>query len=518
MVAQRLYESGRITYMRTDSVNLSTLAINTAKTEIIGQYGENYLKIRKYTTKSKGAQEAHEAIRPTYINEHEAGETAQEKRLYDLIWKRTIASQMADAELERTVATIDISNAEGKFVATGEVIRFDGFLRVYLEGTDEENGENEEGLLPPMEVKEVLPMQETVATERFTQRPPRYTEASLVRKMEELGIGRPSTYAPTISTIQNREYVEKKTVDGVERVYNILTLKNGKIKDADKKETAGTDKNKLVPTDIGTVVNDFLVEFFPKIVDYHFTANVEKDFDTIAEGKRQWNSAINDFYKVFHPIVEETMEMRMEHKAGERVLGQDPKTGRQVSVKIGRYGPLVQVGTPDEEEKPLFASLQKTQSIETITLEEALRLFDLPRSLGEFREKEMTVGVGRFGPYIRHNNKFVSLPKGADPLEITAEEAVELIEAKEKKDREKIIKTFAENPELQVLNGRYGPYIAYQKKNFKIPKSQKPEELTLEQCQAIIDGTQKADSPKEASPKKAKTAKTAKAPAKKTKK
>jgi DNA topoisomerase-1 len=518
MVAQRLYESGRITYMRTDSVNLSALAINTAKTEIIGQYGENYLKIRKYTTKSKGAQEAHEAIRPTYVNEHEAGGTAQEKRLYDLIWKRTIASQMADAELERTVATIDISNAEGKFVATGEVIRFDGFLRVYLEGTDEENGENEEGLLPPMEVKEVLPMQETVATERFTQRPPRYTEASLVRKMEELGIGRPSTYAPTISTIQNREYVEKKTVDGVERIYNILTLKNGKIKDADKKETAGTDKNKLVPTDIGTVVNDFLVEFFPKIVDYHFTANVEKDFDTIAEGKRQWNSAIKDFYNVFHPIVEETMEMRMEHKAGERVLGQDPKTGRQVSVKIGRYGPLVQVGTPDEEEKPLFASLQKTQSIETITLEEALRLFDLPRSLGEFREKELTVGVGRFGPYIRHNNKFVSLPKGVDPLEITAEEAVELIEAKEKKDREKIIKTFEEDPELQVLNGRYGPYIAYMKKNFKIPKSQKPEELTLEQCKAIIDGTQKTDSPKEAPQKTAKTAKTAKAPAKKTKK
>lgn len=518
MVAQRLYESGRITYMRTDSFNLSALAINTAKAEIIGQYGENYLKIRKYTTKSKGAQEAHEAIRPTYINEHEAGGTAQEKRLYDLIWKRTIASQMADAELERTVATIDISNAEGKFVATGEVIKFDGFLRVYLEGTDEENGENEEGLLPPMKVKEVLPMQETIATERFTQRPPRYTEASLVRKMEELGIGRPSTYAPTISTIQNREYVEKKTVDGVERLYNILTLKNGKIKDTDKKETAGTDKNKLVPTDIGTVVNDFLVEFFPKIVDYHFTANVEKDFDTIAEGKRQWNSAIKDFYKVFHPIVEETMEMRMEHKAGERVLGQDPKTGRQVSVKIGRYGPLVQVGTPDEEEKPLFASLQKTQSIETITLEEALRLFDLPRSLGEFREKEMTVGVGRFGPYIRHNNKFVSLPKGVDPLKITAQEAVELIEAKEKKDREKIIKTFTEDPELQVLNGRYGPYIAYNKKNFKIPKSQKPEELTLEQCQAIIDGTQKADSPKEASPKKAKTAKTAKAPAKKTKK
>lgn len=328
MVAQRLYESGRITYMRTDSVNLSSLAINTAKAEILDQYGENYLKIRKYTTKSKGAQEAHEAIRPTYINEHEAGDTAQEKRLYDLIWKRTIASQMADAELEKTVATIDISNADGKFIATGEVIKFDGFLRVYLEGTDEENGENEEGLLPPMKVNEQLSMRETTATERFTQRPPRYTEASLVRKMEELGIGRPSTYAPTISTIQNREYVEKKTVEGVERVYNILTLKNGKIKDTDKKETVGTDKNKLVPTDIGIVVNDFLVEYFPKIVDYHFTANVEKDFDTIAEGKQQWNSAIKDFYKEFHPIVEETMEMRMEHKAGERVL--EPTPSRDV--------------------------------------------------------------------------------------------------------------------------------------------------------------------------------------------
>lgn len=515
MIAQRLYESGRITYMRTDSVNLSALSINTTKAEIIEQYGENYLKIRKYTTKSKGAQEAHEAIRPTYINEHEVSGTVQEKRLYDLIWKRTIASQMADAELERTVATIDISNADGKFIATGEVIKFDGFLRVYMEGTDDENGENEGGLLPPMTVKEVLPMQETVATERFTQRPPRYTEASLVRKMEELGIGRPSTYAPTISTIQNREYVEKKTVEGVERVYNILTLKNGKIKDTDKKEIAGIDKNKLVPTDIGTVVNDFLVEFFPRIVDYNFTANVEKDFDTIAEGKQQWNSAIKDFYKVFHPIVEETMEMRMEHKAGERVLGQDPKTGRQVSVKIGRYGPLVQVGTPDEEDKPKFASLQKTQSIETITLEEALKLFDLPRSLGAFRDKEMTVGVGRFGPYIRHNNKFVSLPKGVDPLEITAEEAVELIEAKEKKDKEKIIKAFAEEPELQVLNGRYGPYIAYKKENYKIPKSQKPEELTLELCKQIIDGTLKTNSAKKTTKKATKTTKTQ---AKKTKK
>lgn len=491
MVAQRLYESGRITYMRTDSVNLSALAINTAKTEITKEYGDKYLKIRKYTTKSKGAQEAHEAIRPTYISEYEAGATAQEKRLYELIWKRTIASQMADAELEKTVATINISNAEGKFVATGEVIKFDGFLRVYMEGTDDESGENEGGLLPPMKVKELLPMKETVATQRFTQRPPRYTEASLVRKMEELGIGRPSTYAPTISTIQNREYVEKKTVEGTERTYNILALKNGKIKDTDKKEIAGTDKNKLVPTDIGTVVNDFLVEYFPRIVDYNFTANVEKDFDTIAEGKQQWNSAIKDFYAEFHPVVSGAMEMRMEHKAGERVLGTDPKTGRQVSVKIGRYGPLVQVGMPDEEEKPRFASLQKTQSIETITLDEALKLFDLPRNLGTFRDKDMTVAVGRFGPYVRHDGKFVSIPKGTDPLEITVEEAIALIETKEKKDREKVIKTFDEEPDIQVLNGRYGPYIAFKKSNYKIPKKQKPEELTLDDCRKIIEESDK---------------------------
>lgn len=517
MIAQRLYESGRITYMRTDSVNLSDLAIGTAKSEITEQYGEQYLKIRKYSTKTKGAQEAHEAIRPTYISEHEAGSTAQEKRLYDLIWKRTIASQMADAELERTTATIDISNAQGKFVATGEVIKFDGFLRVYLEGSDDEDAEKEDGLLPPMKVKEILPMHEIVATERFTQRPPRYTEASLVRKMEELGIGRPSTYAPTISTIQNREYVEKTTVEGVERVYNILTLKGGKIKDTDKKEIAGTDKNKLVPTDIGAVVNDFLVEFFPDVVDYNFTASVEKDFDKIAEGKQQWNKAIKDFYKSFHPVVAQTMEMRMEHKAGERVLGTDPKTGRQVSVKIGRYGPLVQIGVPDEEEKPLFASLQKTQSIETITLEEALKLFQLPRSLGDFRDKEMTVAVGRFGPYIKHNNKFVSLPKEFDPLEVTAEEAIELIEAKEKKDRERIIKTFEEEPGLQVLNGRYGPYIAFEKKNYKISKTQKPEELTLEICKQIIEETAKSGDTKKAPKKATKTAKTTKKTTKKTK-
>lgn len=496
MVAQRLYESGKITYMRTDSVHLSALAIGTAKTEISSQYGEKYIKSRQYATQSKGAQEAHEAIRPTYISTHEIDGTAQEKRLYELIWKRTIASQMADAELERTTADITISNNDGKFVANGEVIKFDGFLRVYLEGTDEENGENEEGMLPPMKKGEQLTMLETNATERFTQRPPRYTEAALVRKMEELGIGRPSTYAPTISTIINREYVEKGNVEGEERIYNILTLKKGVIKDTDKKEIAGADKNKLIPTDIGMVVNDFLIEYFPSIVDYNFTANVEKDFDRIAEGKAQWNKAIADFYKMFHPIVEETSQMRTEHKAGERVLGTDPKTGRQVSVKIGRYGAMAQIGTQDEEEKPLFASLQKSQSIETITLEETLKLFELPRTVGEFRGKEVVIGVGRFGPYIRHNNKFVSLPKGVDPLEVRLDEAIELIEAKEKKDKEKIIKTFEEDPDLQVLNGRYGPYIAYKKSNYKIPKGQKPEELSLEDCRKIIADTDKGKEPK----------------------
>lgn len=491
MVAQRLYESGKITYMRTDSVNLSGLAIGTAKTEIHEQYGEKYHKVRQYATRSKGAQEAHEAIRPTYIGEHTVTGSAQEQRLYELIWKRTIASQMADAELERTTASITTTSAEGKFVANGEVIRFDGFLRVYLEGTDDENGEKEEGMLPPMRKGEALDMLETIATERFTQRPPRYTEAALVRKMEELGIGRPSTYAPTITTIVNRQYVEKRIVEGVERSYNILTLSQGSIDDRDKSEIVGADKNKLVPTDIGIVVNDFLVDYFSAVVDYNFTAKVEKEFDEIAEGKTRWNQSIADFYKMFHPIVEEITQMRIDHKVGERVLGTDPKTGRQVSVKIGRYGAMAQIGTSEEEEKPLFASLQKSQSIETITLEETLRLFDLPRNLGMFREKEVIIGIGRFGPYIRHNNKFVSLPKDIDPLEIALDEAVLLIEAKEKKDREKIIQTFDEEPGMQVLNGRYGPYIAFNKKNYKIPKTMKPEALTLEECRQIITDADK---------------------------
>ncbi|MDR1742768.1 MAG: type I DNA topoisomerase [Dysgonamonadaceae bacterium] len=485
-VAQRLYESGKITYMRTDSVNLSSLAIGTAKAEIESQYGNKYVKIRKYTTKSKGAQEAHEAIRPTYINTHEIDGSAQEKRLYDLIWKRTIASQMADAELEKTTITIDVSNADGQFAATGEVIKFDGFLRVYLEGSDEEDAENEGGILPAVRVNETLNMRETTATERFTQRPPRYTEASLVRKLEELGIGRPSTYAPTISTIQNREYVEKGSMEGVPRNYNILTLKDGKINDAEKIEIAGADKNKLIPTDIGMIVNDFLVEHFPSVIDYNFTADVEKDFDKIAEGKTQWYKSIETFYRTFHPKVEDAMNLQTGHKVGERILGTDPKTGRQVSVRIGRYGAVAQLGQSDEAEKPLFSSLQKTQSIETITLEEALKLFELPRDLGEFRGKTLTVSTGRFGPYIRHDNKFTSLPKGVDPLKITAEEAIALIEEKEKKDRERTIKTFAEDADLKVLNGRYGPYITYKKSNYKIPKGTKPEELSFEDALKIV--------------------------------
>ena len=494
MVAQRLYESGKITYMRTDSVNLSGLAINAAKNEIESQYGNEYVKIRKYTTKSKGAQEAHEAIRPTFMDAHEVSGTAQEKKLYSLIWKRAIASQMADAELERTTINISASDAEGKFTVTGEVIKFDGFLRVYLEGTDDEHTEKEEGLLPPIKDGETLVMQDTTATERFTLKPPRYTEAALVRKMEELGIGRPSTYAPTISTIQNREYIEKSNIEGVERMYNVITLSKNKIKDATKKEIAGADKNKLIPTDTGTVVNDFLVENFAYILDYNFTAEVEKDFDKVAEGQVEWKKLIEEFYNVFHPKVEEIINTKTEHRAGERILGTDPKTGRQVSVKIGRYGPLAQIGEKEEEEKPLFSSLQKDQSIETITFEEAMKLFDLPRTIGEYNEKEMIASVGRFGPYIKYDGKFFSMPKELDPYKVKADEAIVVIEEKIKKDKEKIIQTFEEEPGLIVQHGRYGPYIAFEKQNFKIPKGVKPEELSLEDVRKIIKETEPSKS------------------------
>lgn len=513
MIAQRLYESGLITYMRTDSVNLSDLALGTAKEAILETYGEKYHKFRQYHTKSKGAQEAHEAIRPTYISNVEVSGSAQEKKLYELIRKRTIASQMADAELERTTISVCIDNKKEKFVAVGEVITFDGFLQVYRESYDDDNEkeqDKENGLLPPVELHEVLTLNDIVATERFTQRPPRYTEASLVRRLEELGIGRPSTYAPTIQTIQNREYVVKGDKEGTERVYSVVTLAKGKIKDAEKKEIVGADRSKLMPTDIGTVVNDFLMEYFPSVMDYNFTASVEKEFDAVAEGEMVWTKAIDKFYKMFHPIVEETAALKTAHKVGERELGIDPKSGNPVFVKIGRYGPVVQIGlahTEDKEApKPQFATLMKGQSIETITLEEALKLFDLPRTIGEYEGKEMVAAVGRFGPFIRHDGKFISIPKDLNPLSITVEEAIVLIDEKRKKDEQRFLKKFKEDPDLEILNGRYGPYITYKKTNYRIPKTvTEPEKLTLEDCMKII--TEAAEKP--ATPKKRTTKKKA---------
>ena len=492
MIAQRLYESGLITYMRTDSVNLSDLALGTAKEAIFETYGEKYYKFRQYHTKSKGAQEAHEAIRPTYISNVEAGSSSQEKKLYELIRKRTIACQMADAELERTTISVGISGQTERFVAVGEVISFEGFLQAYMESNDDEvEKEQENGLLPPVKLHEVLSLKDIVATERFTQRPPRYTEASLVRRLEELGIGRPSTYAPTIQTIQNREYVVKGDKEGVERTYTIISLSKGKIKETEKTEMVGADRNKLMPTDIGTVVNDFLMEYFPDVLDYNFTASVEKEFDSVAEGELVWTKAIDKFYKIFHPIVEATAAVKTEHKVGERQLGIDPKSGNPVFVKIGRYGPVVQIGVAhaDDKEapKPQFASLMKGLSIDTITLEEALKLFDLPRTVGEYEGKVMVAAVGRFGPFIRHDGKFVSIPKDLNPLTITAEEAIALIEGKRVKDEQRFIKKFEEDPEMEILKGRFGPYISYQKANYRIPKTiTDPASLTLEDCKKII--------------------------------
>ncbi len=488
-VAQRLYESGKITYMRTDSVNLSNLAINTAKQKIVELHGEKYVKIRKYQTKSRGAQEAHEAIRPTYMSNEMVEGTADEQRLYDLIWKRTMASQMADAELERTTVTISVSTAPEVFTATGEVIVFDGFLKVYMESSDDENGSSAGGhdIIPPLKAKEILEMASIVATKRFSQRPYRYTEASLVKKLEELGIGRPSTYAPTITTIQNRDYVVRQDHPGVSREYEVITLENDEVSEKKLSEISGSEKSKLFPTDVGMVVNDFLVENFEQIMDYNFTANVEKTFDDIAAGKKVWNEMIDKFYQPFHSHVEFVLE-NSERSKGERILGKDPKTGKQVSVKIGRYGPVAQLGeTSDENEKPQFASLRAGQHLETITLEETLELFKLPRDLGEYEDKKVTVNIGRFGPYVRHDNKFTSLAKEDDPFTINFERAVELIEAKREKDRKAVIKVFEEEPEIRILNGRWGPYISYQKKNYKIPKKINAEELTLEECRKIID-------------------------------
>lgn len=488
MVAQRLYENGQITYMRTDSVNLSDLALNASKETILSLMGERYVKPRKFATKSKGAQEAHEAIRPTYMSNDTVEGTAQEQKLYDLIWKRTIASQMADAELEKTTATIVISNSSEKFVATGEVITFDGFLRVYKESYDEDHEQEDESrLLPPLSKGEKLERKEILATQRFTLCPPRYTEASLVRKLEELGIGRPSTYAPTISTVQQRGYVEKGNSEGVKRPYDILKLKGNKITEATKTEMTGNEKSKLLPTDTGIVVNDFLMEYFPEIMDYNFTANVEKEFDEVAEGDKEWTGMMDNFYQGFHPLVDKTLNSKTEHRVGERILGTDPVSGKPVSVKIGRFGPVIQIGTADDEEKPRFAQLAKGQSIETIKLEEALEAFKLPRTLGEYDGHTVTVGVGRFGPYVRYDKLFVSIPKETDPMEITLDEAVELIKNKIEAEQKKFIKAFDADPDMQILNGRYGPYINYQKKNYKIPENIEPTDLNLEACFKIIE-------------------------------
>ena len=488
VVAQRLYESGQITYMRTDSVNLSDLALATSRQAITDLMGEKYVKTRQFATKSKGAQEAHEAIRPTYMANETIHGTAQEQKLYELIWKRTIASQMADAELEKTTATISISNSNEVFVATGEVITFDGFLRVYKESYDDENEQEDESrLLPPLSIGQALEKATVSATQRFTMCPLRYTEASLVRKLEELGIGRPSTYAPTISTVQQRGYVEKGNKEGVKRSFDIMTLKEGKIAESTKTEMTGNEKAKLLPTDVGIVVNDFLMEYFPGIMDYNFTASVEKEFDEVADGEKEWTGMMDAFYQDFHPLVEKTSNTKTEHKVGERILGTDPVSGKPVSVKIGRYGPIIQIGSVEDEEKPRFAQLPKGMALETITLEEALECFKLPRTLGEFEEKTVSVGVGRFGPYVRHNNAFVSIPKGTDPMSVTLEDAIALIQSKREAAENKIIKTFEEEPGLQILNGRYGPYIAFEKKNYKIPENVDPKDLDLQTCFKVIE-------------------------------
>ena len=512
MIAQHLYESGRITYMRTDSVNLSQLCLNASKKEIIDQYGENYSKTRKYHTSSKGAQEAHEAIRPSYMEKSSIEGSAQEKRLYDLIWKRTIASQMADAEIEKTTITIKSDDIDEVFTAQGEVVKFDGFIKVYRESSDDDDSsEDYSHSLPVMKKGQELVRREILATERFSAGPQRYTEASLVHKMEELGIGRPSTYAPTISTIQQREYVMKGDRKGEERFYSIYQLKGKQITQKTRKEMAGSDKGKLIPTDIGTVVNDFLMENFSEIMDYNFTAKVEQDFDKIAEGDEKWKDMMKQFYKDFEPTVEETMNSRQKFKAGERVLGDDPKSGRPVYVKIGRFGPVVQIGSSEDKDKPQFAQLPKELSMETITLEEALELFKLPRDLGEFEGSTVSVGAGRFGPYVKHENMFASLPKTADPMAVTLDEAISLIQEKRRAEAAKHIKFFLEDPKLEIMNGLYGPYLSYDGKNYRMPKTMhdKVKELTYEECMKVIEDLKALKG-------QTKDGKAKKAPAKKT--
>lgn len=494
-VAQSLYESGLITYMRTDSMNLSDLCLNSCGPVISSLMGDEYHQRRTYHTHSKGAQEAHEAIRPTDMNRQTIEGDTREQRLYELIWKRTIACQMADAKLERTTVNIAVSETDEMFQATGEVVRFDGFLRVYREsqGDDENANADESKLLPPMNEGEALQRREVVAQQRFSQQPARYTEASLVHKMEELGIGRPSTYAPTISTIQNREYVVKGDAEGTPRSYDQLTLQSDTISETTQSENVGSNRGKLVPTDIGLVVNDFLMEYFPEIMDYNFTANVEKQFDEVAEGKENWTEMISNFYQDFEPQVERTLNEKTEHRVGERELGVDPKSGKPISVKIGRFGPVVQMGTPSDDEKPQFANLTKGQSIETITLEEALELFKLPRTLGELEGQVVKANVGRFGPYVQLGKLFVSIPKGEDPMDITLERAAELIQEKRLKEEQSHLKQFDEDPDLEVRAGRWGPYIAYKGKNYKLPKSdaERATELTYDECKKIIEAEAK---------------------------
>ena len=497
MVAQRLYESGRITYMRTDSVNLSTLCLSASKKVITEQMGERYVKTRRYQTHSKGAQEAHEAIRPTYMEQMHIEGTQQERRLYDLIWKRAIASQMADAEIEKTQAVIGIAGMEESFVATGEVVKFDGFLSVYRETQQDEDNADESGAqLPELRVGEVLIRQQVTATQRFAQHPPRYNEASLVRKLEELGIGRPSTYATTITTIQQREYVAKGDRPGEVRDCLTLTLKDGAITPSTSKVTLGAERGRLIPTDIGTVVNDFLQENFPEIMDYNFTADVEKEFDDIAEGKAEWTSVISNFYSEFAPMVEKSLKVRGEHRVGEHVLGNDPSTGLPVSVKIGRFGPVAQIGNTESGEKPRFAQLKKNQSIDTITLEEALELFRLPRTLGEHEGHEVTVSAGRYGPYVACNGVFASLPKGADPMTIGFDEALDLLQEKQQAESKRHLKTFDGEPDLEILSGRYGPYITYNGANYRIPKNlhERAAELTVDECMTLIHEQQEKES------------------------
>ena len=504
MVAQHLYEHGQITYMRTDSVNLSALCINASKEEITKLYGAEYSKVRQYHTSSKGAQEAHEAIRPTYMEKTEIEGTQQERKLYELIWKRTAASQMADAEIEKTTVTISIEHPEDQkmnaivngqtFIAHGEVVRFNGFLKVYRESVDDEDLKDDENhTLPPLQEGMVLTRREIQATERYSQGPQRYTEASLVHKLEELGIGRPSTYAPTISTIQQREYVHKGDQKGEERYYTIDTLKGKIVTQKKRKEMAGSDKGKLLPTDIGIVVNDFLMQYFPNIMDYNFTAKVEQDFDKIAEGEEKWKDMMKSFYQDFEPTVEKTMNARQEHKAGERRLGNDPKSGKPVFVKIGRFGPVVQIGTAEDAEKPRFAQLPAEKSMETLSLEEALELFKLPRTIGDYEGDPVVIGAGRFGPYVLHQKKYTSLPKDADPMTITLDEAILLINEKRQQESQKHLKSFDADGKLQILNGRYGPYIAFDGKNYRIPKAMHPRatEMTFDECMALVNKNSK---------------------------